>query len=347
MAILIKQSEATAARRTAYLFCVLQSDGTGPGTGEAGGTTQILKAGGTAFANSGTLTALGTTGHYYLALPTADIDTIGPARLRYRNAGTVLETFADLLIVPWDPYNSGSLGLTQLDAAISSRSSHGTVDVWTYGTRALTDKAGFSLAADQSGVTIGTLNSYGGTVGTVGTLKTNADKSGYSLAADQSAVTIGTVNTVPAIGSVGTVGTLGAQAQADVWGYSTRAVTDKAGFSLAADQSGVTIGTLNTYGGTIGTVNIVGSFGAQAKADVNAEMVDVIGTDTIPELAIGTPGATPSLRNAVMLLYMDERNKVTQTGTLRKVFNTAGTAIAQATLEDTGTTFTKSGYESG
>jgi hypothetical protein len=42
------------------------------------------------------------------------------------------------------------------------------------------------------------------------------------------------------------------------WTAATKALTDKAGFSLAADQSGVTVGTVN-------------ALGAQAKLDVNAE----------------------------------------------------------------------------
>ena len=36
---------------------------------------------------------------------------------------------------------------------------------------------------------------------------------------------------------------------AAVWGYATRGLTDESGFSLAADQSGVTIGTVNTLTG--------------------------------------------------------------------------------------------------
>lgn len=55
-----------------------------------------------------------------------------------------------------DPDPSG-----HLDAAISSRSSHTAAGVWAVATRALTDKAGFSLAADQSGVTVGTVNALG------------------------------------------------------------------------------------------------------------------------------------------------------------------------------------------
>lgn len=62
-------------------------------------------------------------------------------------------------------------------------------------------------------------------------------------------------------------------AAADVWSVATRAITDKAGFNLAADQSGVTVGTVN-------------ALGTQAKADVNTE-VDAALNTAIP----GSPTA--------------------------------------------------------
>ena len=64
----------------------------------------------------------------------------------------------------------GKLLVDRIDAAITSRSSHAAADVWSVATRALTDKAGFSLAADQSAVTVGTVNTVG-------------DKTGYALTA--------------------------------------------------------------------------------------------------------------------------------------------------------------------
>jgi len=52
---------------------------------------------------------------------------------------------------------------------------------------------------------------------------------------------------------------------ADVWSVATRALTDKSDFNLAADQSDVTIGTVN-------------ALGTQAKADVNAEVDNALDT---------------------------------------------------------------------
>lgn len=91
----------------------------------------------------------------------------------------------------------------RIDAAITSRSSHSAADVWSVATRALTDKAGFSLAADQSAVTIGTVNALAsgertliGTAVWATTVRSLTVVTGFGLAADQSAVTIGTVNAV-------------------------------------------------------------------------------------------------------------------------------------------------------
>ena len=201
-----------------------------------------------------------------------------------------------------------------------------------------------SLVANQAGVTIGTLNTYLGTVSIVGSVLAVGDKTGYSLLADQSAVTIGTVNRAGSLAvnldkssyslaasQVGvTIGTV-------LYTGSVGTVLDKAGYSLAADQSAV----------TVGTAKVAGTLGVQAKADVNAEMIDVLTVDTIAEPGVGAPQVTPTPFQVWGWFYADWRNQVTQTGTLRRIRNDAGSVLAQATLEDTGTTFTKSEYTSG
>lgn len=101
--------------------------------------------------------------------------------------------------------------------------------------------------------------------------------------------------------------------------------------NLNASQSGVTIGTVN-------------NLGTNAKAHVNAEVVDALFTDTISELSSGTPAATPTIATALMLLYMMVRNKHTASTSDEKVYNNAGTNIAKAAVSDNGTTFTKDQY---
>lgn len=75
---------------------------------------------------------------------------------------------------------------------------------------------------------------------------------------------------------------------------------------------------------------------AQVLAQVNAAI------DTaISELGVAAPAATPTLRTALMLLYMMARNKVTVTNSAKALHNDAGTQIAAKALTDDGTTYTE------
>lgn len=91
---------------------------------------------------------------------------------------------------------------------------------------------------------------------------------------------------------------------------------------------------------------IANALGATAKSEVNAEVVDALGTDTIAEMSAGAPTATPTIKQALMYLYMALRNASSSiktgenTGT-RQIKNDAGTTIAQASVSDDGTTFTQ------
>lgn len=61
---------------------------------------------------------------------------------------------------------------------------------------------------------------------------------------------------------------------------------------------------------------------------------------SISELS-AVPGATPSLRNAVMFLFMALRNRSTTTASAQTVQNDAGSTIATAAVSDDGSVFTK------
>lgn len=97
--------------------------------------------------------------------------------------------------------------------------------------------------------------------------------------------------------------------------------------NLNVDQSGVVIGTINQFGGT-------------ALTQINDQVLDVIFTDTIPELTV-VPGSTPTLAKAMMFLFMALRNKRLASTSEEKIHNTAGVAIATASISDDGTTAIK------
>ena len=73
---------------------------------------------------------------------------------------------------------------------------------------------------------------------------------------------------------------------------------------------------------------------------VNAQVSDVLKTDTISELSVGAPAATPSFEDAIMLMYMDFRNANETTASEYRIKNNAGTNIAESDLSDAAGTTT-------
>jgi len=96
--------------------------------------------------------------------------------------------------------------------------------------------------------------------------------------------------------------------------------------------------------GSIGSVtgNVTGSVGSNLElgpTEVNAEVVDVLFTDTDAEPVKGPPGATISIADKIGFLYKAWRNRSTQTATLYNVYNDDATTIDHdATVSDDATT---------
>jgi hypothetical protein len=101
--------------------------------------------------------------------------------------------------------------------------------------------------------------------------------------------------------------------------------------NLNTNQASVTVGTVNSLGST-------------ARSQVNAEMVDVIFTDVMTELAAGTPVSAPTVAAGLMFIYMMARNKRTASNSQEKVYNAAGTNIATASVSDDGSVLTKDAF---
>lgn len=154
------------------------------------------------------------------------------------------------------------------------------------------------------------------------TVGTNADKTGYSL--------------------VATTG-LGNQT-ADITGSlsgSVGSVTGAVG-SVTGNVGGNVVGSVGSVTGSIG------SLAAQAKTDVNAEVVDALATDTYAEPAQGALAATASLATKINCIYKFLRNKITTTSTQISVYDDAGTTIDhKSTISDDATTFTRGEFGSG
>lgn len=146
-----------------------------------------------------------------------------------------------------------------------------------------------------------------------------------------------------------------AQVSASVTGNVGGNVTGSVGSVVGA--VGSVTGAVGSVTGAVGSVtgnvsgNVTGSVGslaAQAKTDVNAEVLDVLTVDTWTEPGQGAPGVNVSLKDKIGFLYKFLRNKVTQTSTTLSVFADDATTVDQkATVSDDAVTYTRSEITTG
>lgn len=110
-----------------------------------------------------------------------------------------------------------------------------------------------------------------------------------------------------------------------------------------------TVVTANVYDSIVaGSDTLEVELSTQGKADVNAEVVDVLRTDTTGEPAQGSPSVTLSLQEKVDYLYKAWRNKITQSSTEYKLFaDDESTVDHKATCSDSGSVATKGEITSG
>ncbi len=92
----------------------------------------------------------------------------------------------------------------------------------------------------------------------------------------------------------------------------------------------------------------LGGMSAGMKTEVNAEVDDVLSTDTQAMPGQENPSATPTLVKAIMFLYKRFRDKYTQTSTEGKLMADDATTVDQkCTVSDDGTTFTRGEWGTG
>ncbi len=128
--MLIKQSESTAARRTIY-FTAVETDDTSYESTLSGADIRISKAGGSEADSLGTATHI-ATGLFKYVFDTTEVDTVGEVSVRLAKSG-VYNDVRVVNIVAFDPYAVAGLGLTNLDATVSSRvaaADYEAIDDW-------------------------------------------------------------------------------------------------------------------------------------------------------------------------------------------------------------------------
>lgn len=82
------------------------------------------------------------------------------------------------------------------------------------------------------------------------------------------------------------------------------------------------------------------SWNATALAAINAQLLDVLSTDTFAEPS-GVPAATTTLATKIGYLYMALRNQVDVTATKKTFYDDGGAGEWSKTLSDNGTTYSE------
>lgn len=234
-----------------------------------------------------------------------------------------IKSVVDSILTDTAEIGAAGAGLTELASAANLAVAQADLDTIT-GADGVIIASGtqtFDLVGTQTGTIIGNLS--GSVIG-------NLSGSVSGNVVGSVGVVAGNVN-----GSVlGTIGSLATQAKADV-----NAEVDTA----LADYDAPTHAELTSElaGADDATLAAIAALNDLSAAEVNAEVVDVLFTDTYAE-PTGVPPATTTLANRVAFLYEALRNRVDVDGTNKTFYDNSNTPQWVKVLSDDGTTFSES-----
>lgn len=107
------------------------------------------------------------------------------------------------------------------------------------------------------------------------------------------------------------------------------------------ETAGLLAGGFKKFFNIASPTGTMDALGTQAKADVNAEALDVLATDTFAE-PVTVPAATSTLKDKINYIFTRLRNKREQTATVETIYqDDTSTVYATASKSDDGTTLTK------
>jgi len=335
------------------------------------------------------------------AYPLTSADAGATAVARTGADGDTLEDLSDEIDAAWvdlaSMQNTMEDHLTDIKGTGFVTDTHSLPQCITATTVLVSDKTGFSLAADQSGVTIGTVNTcttntdmrgtdnaalaatalssatwtavragYLDNINNASLANISVDGSNHVNSRVKSSDDIDFTATQKAYGDAnwatgggggdataanqtailthltqikGTGFTMDVHSLPQCITATTVLVSDKTGFSLTPDQSGVTIGTVSLCSANTDMIT---------SATVKAQVVAALSTDTYAEPGQESPAATTSLATKISYLYKFLRNKITNSGTQISVYNDAGDTVDhKATVSEADSTVTRDEFTTG
>jgi len=261
------------------------------------------------------------SGYYDLELAAANVNYLGRAMLSLNDVATHLPVFHEFMILPAVIYDAMILGTDLFDVSVTQLL--GTA--WLTPAVAGTPDVNVKTETDHD-LTTTQKASVTAAVPTVVQIQTGL--------ATPTNITAGTITTVTNLTNAPTVGDFNA--------------TMKTSLNAATPAS--VVGAVGSVTGNVGgnVTGSVGSLATQAKADVNAEVLDVLNVDTFAEPGQEIPPATTTLVKKIGYLFKLLRNKITTTSTQINIFaDDAITVDQKSTISDDATTFTRGEFGSG
>lgn len=268
--------------------------------------------------------------------------TAGSTGEALSNAGSAGDPWATSLPGAYGAGTAGKIIGDNINATVSSRSSHSAADVWAAGTRTLTSFG--TLIADIWAYATRTLSSFGSLVSDIwangtrtitgGTVTTNSDKTGYSIS--------GTKSTLDALNDVSA-----AQVNSEVDAALTDIHLDHL---LAVDydpasKPGASTALLNEL---IGNDSGVSQFTANAlELGPGGVTAAAIADAVLEELLADHDDTSGSLAEAITLVRKLLQNRVAHSGTTITVYDDDSTTplLTRTPKDKNGTAINSSSYD--
>lgn len=296
--------------------------------------------------------------------------TVGSTAEALAAAGSAGDPWATQLPGAYGAGSAGKIVGDNIDVTVSSRSSQTSVDTVDSNVDAILVDTGTTLQAELDGIQADTEDIQ--TRLPAALVSGRIDASVGAMAANVITAT------AIATGAI-TAAKFAANALDAVWSTATRLLTagtnivlakgtgvtgfndlDAAGVRGAVGLASANIDTqlgdlptnaeLTTALGTAddATLAAIAALNNLSAAEVNAEVVDALATDTYAEPGQGAPAATISLAAKINYMYKSFRNKKTQSASEWKLFaDDAVTVDQKSTVSDDGTTATRGEIAAG
>lgn len=289
---------------------------------------------------SGTETEIRATGTYYVALNTTDTN-FDYIYVQCKSSSSNAVTWTNLIDTIHGTVLTNSSGALSTDTIPGAAfTADGTLQAATSTTAQLASAETYANSEPNgrelcivSGTGKGQCREITAYVGstdtaTVAAWTTTPDNtSKYVLGGFVSATVSGTVN-----------------ANVTQWSGTNVGTPDTNGYPKVTIKDGTGAGEIDTKSGAVVAVTTgatCSALGATAKSDVNAEVVDVIRTDTVSELS-ACPTASATLNDKVTYLYQYFRHKLTSSSSAMTLYKDDGsTTLCSDAISDSGSLFTR------